>query len=251
MLSEIQSCLRAGIAHRAQRVGPFLIHFDSHSDNPFRNYAVPDDEAKPSARDITRLVAEFRNRGRMPRLEFVTPAAGVEQGLMAAGFVVDRRLPLMTVDPDALVDSGTSEVVRVGRAGSDAHLWAAVRVQHIGYAEDGEVTRHDVDRLRGTVAAGGGVVLAWLDDVVAGAGLFAAPSHGLAEIAAVAVLPEFRRRGVASAVVSELSRAVFDAGATPYLQTENENEQRLYGRLGYRTVGSLAVLCLPESPPVA
>lgn len=247
MLSDIQSCLRAGIAHRAQRVGPFLLHFDNHTDNPFRNYAVPDDDARPSEWEIAQLVGEFRDRGRMPRLEFVAPPPATEQALAAAGFVVDRRLPLMTVDRDALVDSGTPGVVRVGPAASQAQLWAAAHVQHIGYAEDGEVTRHDVDRLTGTVEAGGGVVVAWIDDVVAGAGLFASPSHGLAEIAAVAVLPEFRRRGVASAVVTELSRAVFGVGAAPYLQTESENEERLYGRLGYRTVGSLVVLSLPAS----
>jgi len=42
-LSIIQASLRAGIEPRGIRVGPFLVAFDPHTDNPFRNYAIPDD----------------------------------------------------------------------------------------------------------------------------------------------------------------------------------------------------------------
>jgi hypothetical protein len=43
-----------------------------------------------------------------------------------------------------------------------------------------------------------------------------------------------------------LTRAVFAAGAMPYLQTETKNEQRLYGQLGYRAIGELTATSLPR-----
>lgn len=90
------------------------------------------------------------------------------------------------------------------------------------------------------------MVLARCDGAPAGAGLFTPPHEGLAEIAAVGVIPEYRRRGIASAVGAALTRAVFAAGAMPYLQTETKNEQRLYGRLGYRAIGELIATSLPR-----
>lgn len=247
MRSHIQSSLRGSISRGAQRVGPFLIHFDAHSDHPFRNYAIPDDGAQPSAAQIADLVTTFARRGREPRLEYVCPAPEMDAALAAAGFTVDLRLPLMTLSDGALVVPATPHGVAVGPATSQDDLRAAALVQNIAYSADAEVSDADVDRLRATNNAGGGVVLARCEGAPAGAGLFTPPGGGLAEIAAVAVLPEYRRRGVATAVGADLSRRVLDAGATPYLQTETDNEQRLYGRLGYSTVGELVAISLPRS----
>ncbi len=123
---------------------------------------------------------------------------------------------------------------------------AAAWVQNIAYSGEAEVTEADADRLRGTNSAGGVVVLARCESEPAGAGLFTPPSDGLAEIAAVAVLPEYRRRGIASAVGADLSQRAFAAGVTPYRQTETHNENRLYGRLGCSTVGELVALSLSQ-----
>jgi ribosomal protein S18 acetylase RimI-like enzyme len=244
MHSKIQSSLRKSISRGAQRVGPFLIHFDAHSDHPFRNYAVPDDGARPSAAQIADLVAAFARRGRKPRLEYVCPAPAVDAALATAGFTVDLRLPLMTLAADRLVVPGTPRGVEVGPATSDDDLRAAARIQNIAYGADAEVTEADLGRLRATNDTGGAVVLARCEGAPAGAGLFTPPGDGLAEIAAVAVLPEYRRRGIASMVGADLSGRVLDRGATPYLQTESDNEQRLYGRLGYSTVGELIAISL-------
>lgn len=134
--------------------------------------------------------------------------------------------------------------MEVRQASTDDDLRDAAWVQNVAYTGDAEVTEADVDRLRGTRGAGGAVVLARCAGKPAGAGLYTPPRDGLAEIAAVGVLPEYRRRGIASAIGADLSRRVLDAGATPYLQTETRNEQRLYGRLGYATVGELVAISL-------
>ncbi|HEY7812272.1 MAG TPA: GNAT family protein, partial [Nakamurella sp.] len=83
----LQGALRASIAARAQRVGPFLVTFDPDSDIPPRNYAVPDDHARPTPVDVDALIAAFLARGRLPHLEIVLPAPGVERALEEAGFV--------------------------------------------------------------------------------------------------------------------------------------------------------------------
>jgi len=244
MLLDIQSALRKSILTGAQRVGPFLVHFDEHSESPFRNYAIPDDDAQPSRQDVAELVEAFAQHDRRPRLEYVGPAPAVGEALAGAGFTVDLRLPLMTMVGGDLWDPAAPAGVALALVNADDDLLAAAQVQNIAYREPAEAGEHDVARLRATVRAAGAVVLASVDGVPAGAGLFTPARDGLCEIAAVGVLPEFRRRGIASAMVAQLSRSVFAIGATPYLQTESENEQRLYARLGYRTVGELVAIGL-------
>lgn len=246
MLSRIQSTLRAVIAARSTRVGPFLVHIDEHSDSPFRNYAVPDDAAAPTAEQVKALVAAFVRQGRMPRLEYVAPAPAVDAALESAGFTLEIRLPVMAIEPGELRSAGrTPDALAVSTATTDAELWDAAAVQNAAYGEP-ETTQPDLDRLRSTVDRGGAVVLARLDGKPAGAGLFTPPSGGLTEIAAVGVLPEFRRRGIASAVGTALTEGAFAAGLRPFLQTETENEGRLYGRLGYRRIGAVVAMSLPK-----
>ncbi len=87
----LHAYLRALMASRARGVGPFLVSFDAHDPGPFRNYAVPDDHARPTADEVDRLTASFRDRHRVPRLEYlpdVSPA--VEPALRAAGFRPER-----------------------------------------------------------------------------------------------------------------------------------------------------------------
>jgi ribosomal protein S18 acetylase RimI-like enzyme len=66
------------------------------------------------------------------------------------------------------------------------------------------------------------------------------------------VLPEFRRRGAAAALVSAVRDAALAAGATRLsLVTELDNRAALdlYRRLGFRPVEGLASLSLPLAPP--
>lgn len=252
-LLAIQACLRAGIGDRALRVGPFLTTIDKHTDNPFRNYAVPDDGAAPTTADVDRLVALFAARDRMPRLEYVAPAPELEAALIAAGFAVEARLPLMGVDPAELRAPRAPAGVEVAMVTAEADLWRAATVQNAAYGEPAGATQADVDRLRGTVAAGGGVALAFRPDngEAVGAGLHTPPRHGLAEVAAIGVRAAHRRQGIATALCHELTRAAVGCGATPFLQAEAEPEQRAYGRVGYRMVGELAAAShrsLPARP---
>jgi ribosomal protein S18 acetylase RimI-like enzyme/uncharacterized damage-inducible protein DinB len=236
----IQAALRKAIESGAERVGPFLVTIDPDATGLFRNFAVPDDDAAPTAADLTALTAFFAAHDRLPRLEFAAPAPGVEAALAEAGFVVDNRLALLALpEPAALRESASVDGVTLDEPDTDERLRALARMQNEAYREAG-VSDADVRRLRSTLAAGGAVVGAWsADGDAVSAAVLGAPRDGLAEIYAVATASTHRRRGLASAVVSALSRTALDRGMMPYLQCEGPAEQRMYERLGYRKVGEL------------
>lgn len=91
----IAAYMRAAASRRpGGRTGPFTIGLDAHSDNPMRNYAVPDHGACPSADDIGALTTFFRHRHRIPRLEYIEEDAPLTwPALAAAGFTTERRTP--------------------------------------------------------------------------------------------------------------------------------------------------------------
>lgn len=102
--SRIHVYLRASASERSQRFVPFLLLLDEHDPGRYFNYAVPDDDLEPTPTDIAALVATFRNRFRTPRLEYLPAAcAALEPALLAAGFVIEARVPILTCSPDNAV----------------------------------------------------------------------------------------------------------------------------------------------------
>jgi hypothetical protein len=90
MHTMLQASLRTALRSRddIESVGPFLAAFDPDSDSPFRNYAVPEEGARPTREEVEDLRRAFVRRGRQPRLEFLPAAApAVEAALTQAGFV--------------------------------------------------------------------------------------------------------------------------------------------------------------------
>ncbi len=104
MESHIQSYLRVAASHQraTQKIGPFLATFSRANDNPFLNYAIPDDNAIPSPADVAALIVAYEKRSRQPRLEYVAQLAPAVEGMLIdAGFRVEGHLPLMTCAPGA------------------------------------------------------------------------------------------------------------------------------------------------------
>lgn len=240
MLHNIQSSLRENVRAGARQVGPFLVTFDADTDSPFRNYAVPDDGAAPTAAEVAELIAVFERAQRKPRLEYVAPAPAVDAALDAAGFTVDIRLPLLVLEE--LRVPAISSDVRFAAVTSDEDLRATALVQNIAYGAPAEVSDADVARLRQNNERGGRVVLGWHGETPAGAGLYTGPQFGLVQLAAVGVLPEFRRRRIASGVTAELTRLALADGHAPYLEAESENEKHVYEPLGYHAIGEMITI---------
>jgi ribosomal protein S18 acetylase RimI-like enzyme len=72
------------------------------------------------------------------------------------------------------------------------------------------------------------------------------PMDGLTEIVGVACLPAFRRRGLGAAVTSALARDAFQRQVgTVFLSADDESVARIYGRLGFRTIGRVGAAAPP------
>ena len=126
MLTHIQRALRASIEGRAERLGPFVVRFDEDNDNPFLNYAIPDDGAAPTSQEVDSLIAAFVRRSRRPRLEYITPSPDVDRALDAAGFVTDLALALMTATPATFIKPLAVSGLELQHLGLDDDLWAVV-----------------------------------------------------------------------------------------------------------------------------
>lgn len=237
--TRVHAYLRALHGARAERTGPFLAAFDAHDANPFRNYAIPDDDAQPTTTEVEDLIAALISRDRLPRLEYLPGTCpAVEPTPVHAGFVPERRLPVMICPPAEMAPRPNPEDIEVLLAETAGQLRDAARAQNDAYGQF-STDDNDVARLRGTVESGGLVALARqiTTRIIVGAGLCAPPHNGVSELAAIGVREPFRRRGVATALTVFLTQQCPSAGiTTPFLTPAGDAEERIYRSAGYRTV---------------
>ena len=250
-LRRIQAYLRVAAPRwrEHEHIGPFLATFSADTDNPYLNYAIPDDGARPSPSEVDALADAYRARDRKPRLEYIPKVApAVEPALVDAGFEVDARLPLMVHesrdDPSATDPVG----IELLFPGTDAELRGVATVQWEAYEEKGPVPEHAVTALRRTIEAGGSIVLA-RDAATrepAGAGVCTAPHAGVTELTSIGVRAPFRRRGIAEGMTRWLARRVRTSGVDRiFLMADTERVAQIYARAGFRTVSE--VLCIVKN----
>jgi len=248
MHATLQASLRAALRGRrdVESIGPFLAGFDADDDSPFRNYAIPDEGARPTLEEVEALRRAFARRHRLPRLEFLPAAApAVEAALLQGGFATEDRLPIMTCSPKQLRELPPPPGITLAVAVGNEALRQAAAIQNTAYAAP-EPTAADVARLQHTIDAGGVVGLA--QEVAGGgvaSGLVAAPSRGFAELAAVGVLPAWRRRGIAAALTGTLGRAAFDRGVPVLMLMAHEAEQAVYARTGFTVASEIIFISTP------
>ncbi|MGI5336932.1 GNAT family N-acetyltransferase [Streptomyces sp. CA-181903] len=251
---------RAGA--RAEDFGPLTL-FVREGSGGWPYYARPAlaGPTAVTAADVDRVRARQRALGVPESFEWVaetTPAlrAAVEQ----SGLVVHEH-PLMVLDAaavPAVVPPSGGVTVRTLDA-DDPALPSAVAVPFLAFAEPGtrtgvagrtELAAHaeeliadgTVARLAGRMRAGLTSVAAALEDgTVLSAGQHQ-PVGVVSEIVGVGTLPAARRRGLGLAVTAEL---IADARArgveTVFLSAGDEDVARLYGRLGFRRVGTALI----------
>jgi predicted GNAT family acetyltransferase len=234
------------------RVGGFTVRYDADWSSPYANYAIPDDGAAPTAADLAALVAAFRERDRLPRLEYLPACAPeVEPALLAAGFVVENRAAVMVCTAETLVMPSVPAGIAIRELGADADpdLRRAATVQHLGYGGTGSVPDSQVGWLRGTAGCGGAVALAVTDEgVPVCSGVCSPPLDGLGELAGLAVEAGHRRRGIGAAVAAHLTAAALARGCRAvWLEPGDPDIQRIYERIGYRVVGEKLNISLPQA----
>lgn len=251
MESRIQSYLRVAASHRrdVEQIGPFLATFTRHSDNPYINYAIPDDDAAPTGDDVAALIEAFERRNRQPRFEYITQLApAVEPALIAAGFVVESRPPLMTCTPGEEQPQPTPPGIELILPTSDDELLGMIVAQNEAY-DSPPPDAEAVARMRAGIADGQIAVFAReiATGEPVGGGVCTVPYQELTEVAGIGVRSAFRRRGVAAALTVRLTQAAFDAGVTlAFLMAAGEDEQRIYARAGFTTIGDVLHISRPR-----
>lgn len=196
----------------------------------------------PTLGHVNEMIALFTDHGRTPRLEYLPGLCpAVEPALLAAGFVPERRLPLMTYRPADATARPLSAPVQVQLATTQGHLRQVAEAQNDAYGQE-TTTDHDIARLRSTINNGGLVALALDTDTGLGVGGgLCAPAHdGVSELAAIGVRAAYRQRGIATALTVLLTQACPAAGiTTPFLTPAGEAEERIYLAAGYRPVSEM------------
>lgn len=158
-----------------------------------------------------------------------------------ASFAVEDRLQAMTATRAVTVAPPDGYALVVPE--SDADLTAMLGVQNVAY--DG-VCPAQLRASRLSQAAGGIVVAVRReqDGRIVGGGVAAPPAgSAFTEVAGIAIDAGHRRRGLATALASELTRRALAAGVrTAFLTPRDDEVARLYSRAGYtRTAQMLHV----------
>lgn len=244
MDARIHAYLRiaASQGRETARIGPFHATFSPHSANPYLSYAIPDDDAVPTATDVTALIAAYEARERIPRLEYIARLApAVEPALIDAGFTVEGRLPLMACVPGAVRPQPLPEGIELVVPMTDAELLATLTAQNEAYGGP-PAEPEAAERLRASMAAGQLVILARVaqSGEAVGGGACTTPAQGLTEVAGIGVRTPFRRRGVAAALTARLVQEAFAVGVElAFLMAAGEDEARIYARAGFTRIGDI------------
>jgi GNAT superfamily N-acetyltransferase len=247
--SRIQSYLRvvAPIGRGELQVGPFLATFHPKSTNPYLNYAIPNDAVEPTQREVADLIGAYRQRGRRARLEYVSDLAPkVEPALLARGFQIEGRLPLMVFDRSNFAQVQPPEGIDLVVPTTDEDLYAMATVQAEAYGEELPDLGIVADRRAAFDHGSFAMVARDLDAKIVAAGSSSPIRDGVSEIAGIGVVPAQRRRGIAIALAQRLALELMTRGTDlPWLMAGGETEQRAYERAGFVAIGEVLHISVP------
>ncbi|MYR87304.1 GNAT family N-acetyltransferase, partial [Streptomyces sp. SID685] len=193
MHTDVQSFAVAHLLRRpaACRVGGFVVGFDPATTSPYVNYATPVPGAAPTDADVADLIAAFRTRGLLPRLEFAPDAApAVEPALRRAGFTTEAVHEYLVCTPATLTAPGAAPEpearVRVEAPVTDEDYLAVDTALSEAFGGEWAPSPQGAARLRRTEEGGGAVRFVRAEDgSCAGGALCSAPAEGTAELAGV------------------------------------------------------------------
>jgi ribosomal protein S18 acetylase RimI-like enzyme len=232
---------------------PFVCFFSPGDPLRFFNYAKPLRPVGAEQDDMTEalvaLRAAFRARGRMPRFEFIEEyAPGLGPALVAAGFSLEERYPLLVCTPETLQPGPPIPGLTITTLTPDSpaeELLACLSVQQQGFGEiaGDPPTLAAVDDLRANLAEER-AFLARMAGVPAGAMMFTAPLDGLTELVGGTTIEAYRRRGIGAAMIAAAAAAAFARGVEiSFLTAASEYASGVFQRAGFRPYGTILAYC--------
>ncbi|MEU9925016.1 GNAT family N-acetyltransferase [Streptomyces griseoluteus] len=249
---DVQNFAAANLLRRPEpiRVGGFVAGFDPATTSPYVNYATPLPGTTATEAEVAALVAEFKKRGLLPRLEFAPDAAPeAEPVLRRAGFVTEAVHEYLVCTPATLTRPAGLPSTQSPSTGAEfAEIDAALTE---AFGTEFPAPADGVSLLRRTQERGGAVRFVRAEDgACAGAASCSAPAEGTAELAGVGTRPAYRGRGVAAAVTCALAGMMFERGAkSVWLEPTGDGSRRVYERVGFRPGGTRLYLRLGAPLP--
>jgi ribosomal protein S18 acetylase RimI-like enzyme len=248
-------------AARWEQIGPFTLFTKIGAGWPY--YARPTLGTNAfSADDVLRVRARQRELGVAEAFEWVAETTPALQPAAEAGGLAVTRHPLMVLGELTVASPGISCGVEVRLVTSEDDLALLNAIGHVAFGAPGTAAgpqgvenaraaadRNPAalslqsDRLRDTKTV---MAVALVDGQPVGIG-----SHNpvglVSEVVGVAVLPAFRRRGIASALTRRLvADALQRSVNTVFLSADDATVARIYRRVGFREVGTA---CVAEPAP--
>lgn len=219
-------------------VPPFTAYLDATDALRYLNYAIPDGDVAPDAAAVAELRRVFRERDRLPRLEWVEEAAPrLAASLESAGVCEELRTPLMACTTDELraaeADVADLRVALV----EDDDVRDCANLQRVAFGGEPAGIEEEIRDPRPT---GGGAVLARAGGEPVSAASWTRIVDGFTEIVGVATAVPWRGRGLAGAVTAAAAAGAFAAGADVcVLSPGDEVAQRVYARAGFTRVATM------------
>ena len=249
----------------AQEVGPFTL-FVARAGWPY--YARPrlDDPSDITADDVLAVLERQRAQGLPQALEWVDEVTpGLATVAVSVGLPV-ARCPLLVLDGPPQGSAGTARVLEPDDEADLADIALARAAVAVGFGHAGTAvgTAGLVER-DATIGTGFSRVdetllaslrarrlrqAAVYDDGSPADGPVGGGTHSpvdeVTEVAGVAVLPAFRRRGRAAALAYALARDALHNGVTTvFCSAQSADVARVYEAVGFRRV---ATACIAELP---
>jgi len=214
--------------------GPFRILIDPKRTVVFVNYAVVLHPPESPVEDVANLVTTFESFQRVPRIEYAKQATlGLDEALSQAGFKMEHELPLMACTPETFRPRASGVEVRTLGPADDVRVYYRTANQAFDVQWPVSATpiwKGDADKETGALS----IAIGYIDGEPVGCACMG-PTW---ELSGVGVVPEFRRRGVASAVSTRLLENHFTNADLAWLTAEDESAEALYRGLGFKTIGA-------------
>ncbi|QRO01475.1 GNAT family N-acetyltransferase [Archangium violaceum] len=257
LIERLQSYMRRAAArsYEAIAVPPFTAFIHPSDGLIYFNYAIPDGPITGDVREpLRRLRAVFQERKRLPRFEYVSALAPtLADTLLASGFRLEAEARVMVCTRESFtpvpVPEGLSlSVLTPGSSREEVRAYCNTGRRGFVPNEPYEAPEEELSRALEDVKSGG-AVLGRVEGQPAVVGMFTPPSEGIAELAGVATLEGFRKRGLGTALTSRVAREAFDRGVEVlFLSTITEEAGRIYERVGFRFVTRMLFI-VDAAPP--
>ncbi|MFB0626183.1 GNAT family N-acetyltransferase [Streptomyces sp. AB3(2024)] len=242
---------------RGEDFGPLTLFVQEGEGWPYYARPALGGPADVHAGDVRKVLERQRELGVPEAFEWVAETSpSLRAAVEAAGLHVQAH-PLMVLDAGARPLPPHPEVRLLDA--DDPLLRAAVTVPALAFAAPGTATGEAGTaelavaledpgtearraRVSGMLADGRtGMAAAVRDGVVLCSGQYN-PVGEVAEVVAVGTLPAARRQGLALAVTAALVAHALERGAeTVFLSAGDEDVARIYGRVGFRRVGTALI----------